>query len=222
VHVADTTNHPAQPEHPYAGSAAPSEDVAKPPGETPAGRFHGTGSPTLGEILKRGARTCALIRPLVNLWLMLRTRSIIHPLAVIDWNIRIGRRCFIGKADLNTLGGRGHIEIGDGTVIYSGCELLCQYDSTIRIGRGVLFTRQAAAMTARRLFSNRKATIISQGIVTADVTVEDDCWIGYRAILLPGVRVGRGTVVGAGAVVTQDLPPMVVAGGVPAKVIRER
>ncbi|MBN2582110.1 MAG: acyltransferase, partial [Planctomycetes bacterium] len=85
-----------------------------------------------------------------------------------------------------------------------------------------LFTRKASAITGGHKFEDREATIISQGITTADIVVEDDCWIGYRATLLPGVRVGKGTVVGAGAVVTKDLPPMVVAGGVPAKVLRQR
>jgi acetyltransferase-like isoleucine patch superfamily enzyme len=220
--MADATNSPTGHGHPETGSASLSGKLRTQPGETPERGFRRVGSLVFWETLKRGLRTCVLARPFWNLLAALRTRSIIHPLASIDWNVRIGRRCFIGKADLNTLGGHGRIEIGDGAIIYSGCELLCQYASTIRIGRGVLFTRQAAAMTAGHVFSDPRATILSQGITTADVTVEDDCWIGYRAILLPGVRVGRGTVVGAGAVVTADLPPMVVAGGVPARVIRER
>jgi acetyltransferase-like isoleucine patch superfamily enzyme len=86
----------------------------------------------------------------------------------------------------------------------------------------VLFTREAAAVTGTHVFANREATILSQGVASADIVIEDDCWIGFRAILCPGSRVGRGTVVGAGAVVTKELPPMVVAGGVPARVIRQR
>jgi hypothetical protein len=101
-------------------------------------------------------------------------------------------------------------------------ELLCLYSSVIRIGQGVLLTRLVAALTAGHAISDREVPIISQGIVSADVVVEDGCWIGYRAILMPWAHVGRGTVVGAGAAVTGDLPPMAVAGGVPAKVIRER
>jgi len=161
-------------------------------------------------------------RPLVNLWLALRHRSVIHPLACIDWNVRLGRHCFIGRSDLNTLGGHGRIEIGDGSIIYNGCDLLCHHGSTIRIGRDVLFTRQAAAVTGGHRFDDPGATILSQGVTASDITVEDDCWIGYRVILLPGVRVGRGSVVAAGAVVTRDLPPLSVAGGVPARVIGTR
>ena len=190
--------------------------------EKPAEQFNRVGGHVLRETLRRGLRTFILFRPFVNLVLAIVTRSIIHPLARIDWNVRIGRRCFIGRAVLDTLGGNGCIEIGDGSIVYSGAELLCHHGSTIRIGRNVLFTRQAGAVTGGHVFDDPNAPILSQGIRTADITVEDDCWIGYRAILVPGVRIGRGTVVGAGAVVTKDLPAHVVAGGVPARVIRER
>lgn len=56
----------------------------------------------------------------------------------------------------------------------------------------------------------------------APVTVEDYAWIGTRALILPGVRIGRGAVVAAGAVVTKDVPPLTVVGGVPAKPIGKR
>ena len=190
--------------------------------ETPEQQFKRVRHHLFWEALKRGLRSFPLFRPLINIWLALRTHSIIHPLAAIDWNVAIGRRCFIGRATIDTLGGNGRIEIGDGSIIYTGCDLFCHHHSTIRIGRNVLFTRQAGAVTGGHVFADPNATIISQGIATADIVIEDDCWIGYRAILLPGVRMGQGTVVAAGAVVTKDLPPMVVAGGVPARVIRKR
>jgi acetyltransferase-like isoleucine patch superfamily enzyme len=52
--------------------------------------------------------------------------------------------------------------------------------------------------------------------------IEDDVWIGAGAIILDGVRVGTGSVIGAGSVVTEDLPPFSVVAGSPAKVIRDR
>jgi acetyltransferase-like isoleucine patch superfamily enzyme len=54
------------------------------------------------------------------------------------------------------------------------------------------------------------------------VTIEDDVWIGTRAILLGGVKVGRGAVIGAGAVVTRSIPPYGIAVGVPARLLRFR
>jgi acetyltransferase-like isoleucine patch superfamily enzyme len=57
---------------------------------------------------------------------------------------------------------------------------------------------------------------------TAEVVVEEDCWLGAGVIVLPGARVGAGTIVGAGSVVTKSLPPGVIAAGVPARVLRSR
>jgi maltose O-acetyltransferase len=56
----------------------------------------------------------------------------------------------------------------------------------------------------------------------APVTIEDFAWIGHRAIIMPGVTIGRGAVVAAGAVVTKSVPAMSIVAGVPAKVIGQR
>lgn len=53
------------------------------------------------------------------------------------------------------------------------------------------------------------------------ITVEDDVWIGAQACILPGVTIGRGSVIGAGSVVTRDVPPGVVAAGNPCRVLRK-
>ena len=53
-----------------------------------------------------------------------------------------------------------------------------------------------------------------------DIVFEDDVWLGTNCVVLPGVRIGRGAVIGAGSVVTKDVPPMVLAAGVPCRVIR--
>lgn len=54
------------------------------------------------------------------------------------------------------------------------------------------------------------------------VVIEDDVWLGARVIILPGVRIGRGAIVGAGAIVTRDVPPYAICGGNPARIIRYR
>ncbi len=61
-----------------------------------------------------------------------------------------------------------------------------------------------------------------QKIIAKPVTIGKNVWITSRCIILPGVTIGEGAVVGAGAVVTKDVPPYAIAGGVPAKVIGER
>lgn len=55
-----------------------------------------------------------------------------------------------------------------------------------------------------------------------DIVIGDDVWIGYRATILSGVKIGQGAIIAAGAVVTKDVPPYAIVGGVPAKVIKYR
>lgn len=61
-----------------------------------------------------------------------------------------------------------------------------------------------------------------EGMSKGNIIVEDDVWIGYRAIIMSGVHIGQGAVIAAGAVVTKDVPPYAIVGGTPAKVIKYR
>lgn len=62
----------------------------------------------------------------------------------------------------------------------------------------------------------------NHNVVSGEVVIEDHVWIASRVTILPGVHIGRGAVVASGAVVTKDVPPMTIVGGVPAKVIGKR
>ncbi|MDH7568506.1 MAG: acyltransferase [Armatimonadota bacterium] len=108
-------------------------------------------------------------------------------------NIRIGAHTAIGRRTY--LDGRAGITIGDNVSISPDVQILtAQHDMDDPD------------------FAN----------VLAPVVIEDYVWIGTRAMILPGVRVGYGAVVAAGAVVTKDVPPMTVVAGVPARPIRQR
>lgn len=61
-----------------------------------------------------------------------------------------------------------------------------------------------------------------EGISKGDIIVDDDVWIGYGSTILSGVHIGQGAIIAAGSVVTKDVPPYAIAGGVPAKVIKYR
>ncbi len=124
----------------------------------------------------------------------------------------------IAKSYINAYGSR--IEIGDGSEIYEGCRIYAHAD--VSIGKNVMMSRECAIVTGQHLYNDLDKPIKLQKTVYEKVVIEDDVWLGYRVIVLPGARIGKGSVIGAGAVVSGEIPPMSVAVGVPAKVIKRR
>ena len=91
------------------------------------------------------------------------------------------------------------------------------------IGKYVLIAHDVSIQGADHRFDVPGTPICFAGRPEMPETViEDDVWIGHRAIIIAGVRIGRGAVVGAGAVVTKDIEPYAIVGGVPARRIGER
>jgi len=116
---------------------------------------------------------------------------------------------------------------GSGTITFgtrSFCGLFCIFgvNDRIDIGADVLIADSVTVRDTDHIFADVDTTIISQGIEVRPVVIEDDVWIGHGATVLKGVRIGRGAVVAAGAVVTRDVEPYSVVGGVPARVIGRR
>lgn len=111
--------------------------------------------------------------------------------------IRIGRDSLIGE--MNVLRGQGGITIGDRVF----CAPLVQM------------------LAVNHVYDDPNRPMVEQGITAEGIVVDDDVWIGAGAVITDGVRVGRGAVVAAGAVVTKDVAPHTVVGGVPAKVISQ-
>ena len=163
----------------------------------------------------------ALARPLVNGVRSLANRSLIHPLAHLDRNEKIGRGCLIGFCRLDTMDGRGRIEIGDRTIVYNGVEALV-HGGKVTIGSDCLITRRVALITGGHQCRRRDRLIREQGLDCADIRIGNDCWLGYAAVILKGVTVGDGAVVGAHSVVTRDVPPYTRVAGAPARPIGER
>lgn len=114
----------------------------------------------------------------------------------------------------------GHIEIGTGT--YIGPYACLAGPGHIHIGRNCLIASHAGVYANNHNFGDITRPINKQGVTCKGIQIEDDCWLGSGVKILDGVCVGRGSVVGAGAVVTRDIPPYSVAVGVPAQVIARR
>jgi acetyltransferase-like isoleucine patch superfamily enzyme len=90
----------------------------------------------------------------------------------------------------------------------------------ITIGDRVYTAPLVQMLAVNHVFDDPTRLIVEQGITAEGIVVEDDAWIGAGAIITDGVRIGSGSVVTAGAVVTCDVPPHTLVGGVPARVLR--
>lgn len=112
-----------------------------------------------------------------------------------------------------------NISIGENSGIGDGCFL--QDLGEIVIGCDVLMAPEVMIFTANHKIK-KDELIRTQGAEIKSVRIEDDVWIGTRAILLPGIHIGKGAVIAAGAVVTKDVEPNTIVGGVPAKKIGNR
>lgn len=92
----------------------------------------------------------------------------------------------------------------------------------IRFGSNCLVGPRCVFRTANHKFNDAQLNIIEQGHEFSNINIGDDVWFGAGVIVLPGVTIGSHSVLGAGSVVTRDIPAYSVAVGVPARVIRSR
>jgi acetyltransferase-like isoleucine patch superfamily enzyme len=93
---------------------------------------------------------------------------------------------------------------------------------TIRCGDGVRIASHVSIVGFNHGFDDPDRPIWQQPHQSLGIEIGDDVWIGANAVVVDGVRIGAGAVVAAGAVVTEDVPPMAVVAGVPARVLRYR
>jgi maltose O-acetyltransferase len=130
----------------------------------------------------------------------------------------IGRRSslHLGVRILNNKFKRSNITIGRNCVINDGC-LLDGRVYKIRIGNNVDIARETLIYTLQHDYNNDYH--LTKG---GDVIIEDYVWIASRVIILPGVHIGKGAVCASGAVVTKNVDPFTIVGGVPAKPIGKR
>lgn len=114
-----------------------------------------------------------------------------------DAGINIGKDCLIGEYSI--IRGQGGVRIGD----------------------RVYTSPMTQLIAVNHVFDDPLRSFVAQGITAKGIVVEDDVWLGANSVITDGVHVGKGSVVAAGAVVVNDVPPHTVVGGVPARVIRE-
>ena len=160
-------------------------------------------------------------------------------LAARHRGVRVDRTCRIHpEARINPRGGQltigartriapgaciqGPVTIGEDCTVQIYSVIVAVRGGPITIGNDVHIAPHVMMIAAHHKFVDTDIPIGKQGIEAAPITIEDDVWVAGRVMITAGVRIGRGSVIGAGAVVTKDIPPWSVAVGVPARVIRTR
>jgi len=164
--------------------------------------------------------------------------------------IELGRRVGIPSGTILSAAGGGTLMIGDDVKFGKDCTIAVAAGRVLRIGKGCTFNSRchvdgqvtigAQCVFSANIFTSsshhaydlqpelliREQDLLRDGSTRDDliepVVIGEDCWIGWNAVIMKGVTIGRGAVVGANATVTRDVPPYAIVGGTPAKVLKRR
>lgn len=167
-------------------------------------RSHGTGSFRLEELAACGPG--CVFEPGV---------LVFHP-----ENVVLGTNVYLGHYTILKGYYRNTMTIGDETWIGQQC--FFHSAGGLQIGKRVGIGPGVKIITSAHTEAGRELPILFSPIEFAPVVVNDDADIGAAAVILPGVTIGKGAQIGAGAVVSRDIPDYTVAAGVPAHVVKER
>ncbi len=172
--------------------------------QPPRNRTHGNGRFHVSELASCGA-DCVFEEGVL----------VFHP-----ENVHLGVNVYVGHQTILKGYHKNRMSIGDGTWIGQQC--FFHSAGGLEIGKSVGIGPGVRIITSSHTEAGRELPILCSPIRFAPVVIEDDADIGVSATILPGVRVGRGAQIGAGAVVVEDVPAYAVAAGVPARVLRSR
>jgi acetyltransferase-like isoleucine patch superfamily enzyme len=133
---------------------------------------------------------------------VLGTYTILRPSSLYGWEMGEG------------------IAIGNNVIIGPNCFL--GFGGKIEIGNHVMIAPHVVIVSHNHSFDRFDIPMRNQALQCLPITIEDDVWISSHVTILPGVRIGRGAIIAAGAVVNRDVEPYSIVGGVPAKQIGSR
>jgi acetyltransferase-like isoleucine patch superfamily enzyme len=166
-------------------------------------------------------------------WLAVRHAHVeVHPSAKIspesrihprDGRIRIGPKSTVAAGAIV----QGNVELGENCSVQTGSILIGygtreKQEGRIRIGNNVRIAPFVQMIAANHRFEDTDRPICTQGLAPAPIVIENDVWVAGRVIITAGVTIGVGSILAAGAVVTKDVPPWSIAGGVPARILKSR
>ena len=156
-----------------------------------------------------------IFNPAVSLLVKIDDKSVVSRKAKIYGNVQVtnsvlGDYSYVGR---------------NSRVVYADIGKFCSIAGEVRLGMG---THTLDKLSTSPLFTEKNNGTKHSWVETSAVnpfkrvTIGNDVWIGQRAMIMGGVKIGNGAVVGAGAIVTKDVPPYAIVAGVPAKIIRYR
>lgn len=132
-------------------------------------------------------------------------------------NVTLNRNCYLycsGERKGEGIHIGNNVTIGNNGIIY-GCAL-------VKIGDNCAIGPNVVIIPENHNFGDINIPIRQQGCTRERIVIENDVWIGSNCVILAGLTIHHGSVIAAGAVVTKDIPPYAVVGGVPAKIIKYR
>ncbi len=133
---------------------------------------------------------------------------------ILENQVAIERNVEVGALINTCVHIKGKTFIGPGVCIAG--------PGNIMIGKNCLIAAHVGIFANNHNFADPDRCITEQGVTSKGITIEDDCWLGHAVTVLDGVTIGQGSVIGAGAVVTKNIPAYSVAVGTPARVIKSR
>lgn len=114
------------------------------------------------------------------------------------------------------------IKIGFNASFNSNVMINARGKGNISIGNSVLIGPNVVLRSSNHSFDSSKIPVLEQGMTEGEIIIHDDVWIGSNAVILPNCEIGKGAIIGAGAVVTSNVVSYSIVGGVPAKLIKMR
>tara|TARA_B100001123_G_scaffold402553_1_gene490239 strand:+ start:1912 stop:2724 length:813 start_codon:yes stop_codon:yes gene_type:complete len=133
--------------------------------------------------------------------------------------ITIGNGVFVGRNTILSCK-NGDIEVDDRANIGFNCEIFS--GGHVRLGKNTLVAAYTYLVGGDHLHDRTDIPVLDQGRVAQGIEVDDNVWLGAHVVISDGATVGHDAIIGAGAVVRGQIPPLVIAAGVPAKVLRSR
>jgi len=156
-------------------------------------------------------------------------------------NIQIGKHTIIEKGSIIRIQYGGKIQIGNNCIISNGAQILTHGGNIIignfstinpytiiygqggtQIGNYVRIAAHCCIVPSNHIFASTEIPIYKQGLSKQGIVIEDDVWLGSGVKILDGVRIKRGSVIGANAVVTHSTEEYSISVGIPAKQIKSR